>query len=59
MIIVGTGSSASYTGLKGYPLTVEATVDQVSAEEVDAVIVPGCTPPSGLFAAIQPSGPRA
>ena len=41
VVIVGTGSSASYTGLKGYPLTVEATIDQVSAEEVDAVIVPG------------------
>jgi protease I len=48
VVIVGTGSSGSYTGLKGYPLTVEATIDQVSAEEVDAVIVPGGYAPDKL-----------
>ncbi len=48
VVIVGTGSSASYTGLKGYPLTVEASIDQVRAEEVDAVIVPGGYAPDRL-----------
>ncbi|UCH86358.1 MAG: type 1 glutamine amidotransferase [Dehalococcoidia bacterium] len=48
VIIAGTGISTSYTGLKGYPLTVDATVDQVSAEEVDAVIVPGGYAPDKL-----------
>jgi len=48
VVIAGTGSNASYTGLKGYPLTVDATVDQVSAEDVDAVIVPGGYAPDKL-----------
>jgi protease I len=48
VVIVGTGSSPSYTGLKGYPLTVDATIDQVSAEEVDAVVVPGGYAPDRL-----------
>jgi protease I len=48
VVIAGTGSSTSYTGLKGYPLTVDAAVDQVSAQEVDAVIVPGGYAPDKL-----------
>ncbi|MGQ9571990.1 MAG: type 1 glutamine amidotransferase domain-containing protein [Dehalococcoidia bacterium] len=48
VVIVGTGSSTSYTGLKGYPLTVDAAIDQVRAEEVDAVIVPGGYAPDRL-----------
>lgn len=48
VVIAGTGSSTSYTGLKGYPLTVDATIDQVRAEEVDAVIVPGGYAPDRL-----------
>ena len=48
VLIAGTGSSTNYTGLKGYPLTVDATVDQVSAEKVDAVIVPGGYAPDKL-----------
>ncbi len=48
VVIAGTGSSISYTGLKGYPLTVDATVDQVSAQEVDAVVVPGGYAPDKL-----------
>jgi protease I len=48
VVIAGTGSSTSYTGLRGYPLTVDAAVDQVSAQEVDAVIVPGGYAPDKL-----------
>jgi protease I len=48
VVIAGTGSSPSYTGLKGYPLTVDTTVDQLSAAGVDAVIVPGGYAPDKL-----------
>jgi protease I len=48
VVIVGTGSSPSYTGLRGHPVTVDSTIDQVNAEQVDAVVVPGGYAPDKL-----------
>lgn len=39
--VVGTGSAATYTSKMGYPVQVDVTADQVSAADVDAVVVPG------------------
>jgi protease I len=39
--VVGTGSADSYTSKHGYPVQVDAVADQVSADDVDAVVVPG------------------
>ncbi len=46
--IVGTGSSATYASKHGYPVAVDATADQVSSTDVDAVIVPGGFAPDRL-----------
>ncbi len=40
VVLVGTGKP-QYQGKHGYPAVASATVDRVSASEVDAVIVPG------------------
>ncbi|MCX7822131.1 MAG: type 1 glutamine amidotransferase [Syntrophobacterales bacterium] len=39
--VVGTGSSKTYTGKYGYPVTVDVTADQISPDEIDAIIIPG------------------
>ena len=46
--MVGTGSSSSYTSKHGYPITVDAEADTVSASQFDAVIVPGGFAPDRL-----------
>ena len=39
--VVGTGSASTYTSKHGLPVAVDATADQVKAQEVDAVVIPG------------------
>jgi protease I len=39
--VVGTGSADTYTSKLGYPVDVDMVADQVSAADVDAVIIPG------------------
>jgi protease I len=39
--VVGTGSADTYTSKHGYPVQVDMVADQVSAGDVDAVVVPG------------------
>ena len=41
VVIVGTGSKKEYKGKYGYPITPETTASLVSADDFDAVIVPG------------------
>lgn len=38
---VGSGSAESYKGKFGYPVDVDRTVHEVSAEEYNAVVIPG------------------
>jgi len=39
--VIGTGSAETYTSKHGYPVTVDATADEVKAADFDAIIVPG------------------
>ena len=39
--VVGAGGARAYTSKHGYPVTVDVQADAVSAEEFDAVVVPG------------------
>lgn len=39
--VVGTGSATTYTSKHGYPVTVDVSADQVSADDFDAIIIPG------------------
>ena len=39
-IVAGLGEK-SYQGKRGYPVTPDATVDEVSAEDFDALVIPG------------------
>lgn len=39
--VVGTGSAETYTSKHGYPVQVDMVADQVSAANVDAVVIPG------------------
>ena len=39
--VVGSGSADRYESKLGYPVSVDVSADQVSAADVDAVIVPG------------------
>ena len=39
--VVGTGSAATYKSKGGYPVDVDMEAGQVSASDVDAVVVPG------------------
>lgn len=41
VLLVGSGSSETYTGKHGYPVKVNTTADRVKAEDFDAVVVPG------------------
>ncbi|RME44239.1 MAG: type 1 glutamine amidotransferase [Chloroflexi bacterium] len=46
--VVGTGSKATYTGKHCLTATVDTTADQVTAEEFDAVVIPGGWAPDKL-----------
>ncbi len=48
VIVVGTGSSTSYKGKFGYPITVDASADRVHAEQFDGVVIPGGWAPDRL-----------
>ena len=39
-VVAGTGEK-TYQGKRGYPLTVDTSVDQVSAEDFDGLVIPG------------------
>jgi protease I len=39
--IIGAGGAGAYTSKHGYPVTVDAQAESVSAVEFDAVVVPG------------------
>jgi len=41
VIVVGTGSAKTYTGKYGYPVSVDVTADEVSADDFDAIVIPG------------------
>lgn len=41
VIVVGTGSREVYKGKHGYPVEAEATVAGLSADDLDAIIIPG------------------
>jgi protease I len=41
VVVVGSGSSDTYAGKHGYPVTVDKTTSQVKAADFDAVIIPG------------------
>ncbi len=40
-VIVGSGSSGEFTSKHGYPVKPHTTADQISADDFDAIIVPG------------------
>lgn len=48
VVIVGTGSSTTYKGKYGYPITVDFSADQVHAEQFDGVVIPGGWAPDRL-----------
>ena len=39
-IVAGTGEK-TYQGKRGYPITVDTNVDQISAEDFDGLVIPG------------------
>jgi len=39
--VIGTGSADTYGSKHGYPVTVDAAADEVSADDFDALIIPG------------------
>jgi len=39
--VVGSGSADTYTSKLGYPVQVDRVADEVSAAEIDAVVIPG------------------
>jgi len=41
VIVVGTGSAASYTSKHGYPVKVDKVASEVDPADIDAVVVPG------------------
>jgi protease I len=46
--LVGTGTSSTYQGKHGLPVTVDTSADKVSAADFDALIVPGGYGPDRL-----------
>jgi protease I len=48
VVIVGTGSSDGYAGKHGYPVTVDASVGDVRAEDFDGLVIPGGYAPDRL-----------
>jgi protease I len=55
VVIVGTGSADTYMGKHGYPVTVDAEIDNVQASDFDALVVPGGYAPDKLrrYAAVN------
>ncbi len=47
VVIAGTGAP-SYAGKNGYPLAVDTSADKVSADDFDAVVIPGGYAPDRL-----------
>ena len=41
VFVVGSGSAETYQSKRGYPVTVDAEADTVTASQFDAVIIPG------------------
>jgi protease I len=41
VLAVGTGTKKQYSSKEGYPIDVQASIDQVKAKDFDAVIIPG------------------
>src|ERR1051325_362837 len=41
VFVVGSGSSDTYQSKHGYPVTVDAEADTVTASQFDAVVIPG------------------
>ncbi len=39
--VIGTGSADTYTSKHGYPVRVDASVREVSADDFDGVVIPG------------------
>jgi len=39
--VVGSGSADTYTSKLGYPVSVDRVADEVSAAEIDALVIPG------------------
>jgi len=48
VLVVGTGSADTYTSKHGYPVTVDAAVEEVQASDFDALVVPGGYAPDRL-----------
>ena len=48
VVVVGTGSAEEYNSKHGYPVKVDASADEVSPEDFDAIIVPGGYAPDRL-----------
>jgi protease I len=48
VLVVGSGSSASYVGKYGYPIDAGAAAGEVNADDFDAVVVPGGWAPDYL-----------
>jgi len=46
--VIGTGSAKTYTGKFGYPITAETTASQVTADELDGLVIPGGWAPDYL-----------
>ena len=41
VVVVGSGSSETYTGKPGTEVKVDASIDQISAADFDGVVIPG------------------
>lgn len=39
--VIGTGTAKTYTSKHGYPVTVDASAEEVKAADFDAVVIPG------------------
>jgi protease I len=39
--VVGTGTADTYTSKAGYPVQVDVIADEVKADDIDAVVIPG------------------
>lgn len=48
VVIVGTGSSDTYTGKHGYPVNVDTSASDVGPEDFDALVIPGGYAPDRL-----------
>ncbi len=48
VVIVGTGSSDTYTGKHGYPVNVDTSASDVRPEDFDALVIPGGYAPDRL-----------